>query len=222
MDRIEKSDKELALKILSWLFRAQRILRMDELLEALVVEEGDQDLERECMLEPVAVVECCKSLVLYEETSGLVRFTHETVQDFIAKHVQNLPQTFVLAKTCLTYLSFDEFHEPCSETDILANRVERYKFICYAARFWAIHTKEAEECPDVQEAVLTCLISESKTNSILQLEAYAASGGGGMSFTSGQTMLHVIAERGLATTCSLVLHESGNPNDYRYVSPVAR
>jgi hypothetical protein len=204
MERIEKSDKDLALRILSWLFRAQRVLRMDELLEALVVEEGDQDLEREYMLDAGSVVECCKSLVLYEESSGLVRFTHETVQDFIAKNIPHLLQTSVLAKTCLTYLAFREFDEPCSQEEILKNRVEKYKFLRYAARYWAFHTKEAEQCPDVQDAVLSCLASENKTNSILQLEAYA-SAGSGTSFTSGQTLLHVMAERGFATTCSLVL-----------------
>jgi len=78
------------LKILSWLFRAQRVLRMDELLEALVVEEGDQGLEQDYMLDAAAVIECCKSLVLYEESSGLVRFAHETVQTFIARNIPNL------------------------------------------------------------------------------------------------------------------------------------
>jgi ankyrin repeat protein len=208
MGRIEQSDKDLALRILGWLFRAQRVLRMDELLEALVVEEGDQDLERESMLDASAVVECCKSLVLYEESSGLVRFTHETVQEFVAKNIPNLLQTSVLAKTCLTYLAFYEFDKPCPEAELLKKRLERYRFLRYAARYWAFHTREAEQCRGVQEAILSCLAGESKTNSILQLEAFTASGGGGILVTSGQTLLHVIAERGLATICSLVLDRS--------------
>jgi len=114
-----------------------------------------------------------------------------------------------LAKTCLTYLSFHEFEEPCSQADLLKKRVG------YAARYWAYHAKEAEQCPDVQNAVLACLASEAKTNSILQLEAYTASG---KTFTRGQTLLHVIAERGLATTCSLVLDTKRKPMGTRYVT----
>ena len=109
MQRIENSrrrnDKDLAMRILSWLFRAQRTLRMDELLEALAIgptrmdcdendsDDGDQDLIHENMLQPFQVIECCKSLVLYEESSGLVRFTHYTVQEFIAKSYSTGPPT---------------------------------------------------------------------------------------------------------------------------------
>ena len=86
MQRIEQSkpgDKVLAIKILSWLFYAFRPLLMDELLEALVVEDGDQDLQRDDMLQPTDVIECCKSLVVHEISTGLVRFPHYTVQEFI-------------------------------------------------------------------------------------------------------------------------------------------
>src|SRR5271170_5642231 len=70
LGRIDEIDRDLAFRIFSWLFRAQRILRMEELLEALVVEEGDKDLELECLLEPSYVIKCCNGLVLYEESSG--------------------------------------------------------------------------------------------------------------------------------------------------------
>lgn len=60
--RIDKVDKELALVILAWLYRAQRNLLMDELLEGLA---------RDFLLSPTDIIECCGSLVLHEESSGL-------------------------------------------------------------------------------------------------------------------------------------------------------
>ena len=66
MARIEDNDRDLAMKIFSWLFRAWRILLMDELLEALVVEETGTDLDREFLLEPSDVIRCCNGLVIWE------------------------------------------------------------------------------------------------------------------------------------------------------------
>src|ERR1700738_3051885 len=111
MQRIENSgDTELALKILSWLFRARRPLHMEELREALVLQLGDEDLNHEFMIPPAEIVECCKSLLVHEESSGLVRFTHYTVQRFIADKIhQKLPPISDLAKTCAAYLSLPEF-----------------------------------------------------------------------------------------------------------------
>ena len=81
MERIEHSDDgdmRLALKILSWIYRARRTLFMDELLECLAVEDGNTDLQRDFLLGS-AVIECCKSVIIYDESSGAVRFTHYAV-----------------------------------------------------------------------------------------------------------------------------------------------
>ena len=230
MERIKKSrdgkDKDLAMRILSWLFHAQRTLHMDELLEALAVGPGeddsdvddtdddDQDRIHGNMLQPFQVIECCKSLVLYDESSGLVRFTHYTVQQFIASHIkQSLPPAIDLAKTCLSYLGFDTFNQVC-DSESMEKRVQKYKFGSYAAQFWALHTKgEVEKSPDVQQAVLRLFASENKRNSILQMNAYVSSSGDRLSFTKGQTLLHVIAKNGLAMICRLVLDGRVNGNN---------
>jgi hypothetical protein len=206
IERIEKGDRDLALRIFSWLFRAQRILRMDELLEALVVEKGDTDLDRECLLEPSDVIKCCNSLVVYEESSGFVRFSHETVHDYIKNNMAILPANTHLAKSCLTYLAFDVFDvfDPKISTK---ERVQEYKFSLYSAQFWGFHAKEAEECREVQDAVVACFTSRDRRNTILQTEAYARSNGRSSSFAEGQTLLHLIAETGLARTCTLALEQ---------------
>jgi hypothetical protein len=209
MQRIDKADMDLALKIFSWIFRAQRVLTMDELLEALVVEEGDECLERGGLLDPAEVVECCKSLVLYEESSGLVRFTHETAQDFIANNVQqSLLSTINLAKTCLTYLSFTELMMPSlSETDF-QERIRNHRFSHYAGRYWDYHAREVEEDEEIQAFVIKLLASESRRNSLAQLELYSNSNWLGTSFTTGQKVLHVAAEKGLVAICRVELNSS--------------
>src|SRR5271156_1366901 len=100
---------------------------MNKLLEALAVDSDenqfdddnsddvDQSLIYENMLQFFQIIECCKSLVLYEKSSELMKFTHYTVQEFIANHIQqNLSLIIDLTKTCLIYFAFDQFGDICS------------------------------------------------------------------------------------------------------------
>jgi hypothetical protein len=213
MDRIEKSrpgDKEVTMKILSWLFRAQRTLHMNELLEALAVEPGDEVLERQYMFEPGDVIECCKSLVIHDEGSGLVHFAHYTVQEFIARHMQEkLLPSHDLAKVCLTYLAFGEFTTPCLDVEAVERRVRGHEFSCYAAQFWGNHIKgEPEEMLSIQEPLVHIFGSENRVASILELESYASSSWGSITFAKAQTFLHVMAKAGLVTVCRMAVDGS--------------
>ena len=223
IERIENSydgnNKELVLRIFSWLFYAQQPLLMNELLDALAVdseegnsdgdeeEDGDDDSESQnCkgddnLLQPEQVIEVCRSLVVYDESSGLVRFVHYTVQEFIAQNLKQKLQTPYLAKTCLDYLA--SFDEPCSSFESIKNRIEKYKFSRYATKFWGFHAREAEDHEEVQKAVLEFLSSEGRMNSMVQLDAMNHIFKGRTDVR--QTILHVIAKNGLAVTCSLVL-----------------
>jgi len=173
---------------------------MIELLEALVVEDGDRGLQREEMLTPSEVIACCKSLVIYDESNELVRFAHYSVQEFIGGSLQQkLPPASDLAKTCLTYLAFDEFETPCTDYESLQDRIQQFEFSSYAAQFWAIHvTKgDAERLDDIQRAIFGILACDNKKNLMLQLDPYSF---------SDQTFIHIVAKNGLATICALILY----------------
>lgn len=217
IEQIDEIDRDLAFRIFSWLFRAQRILRMDELLEALVVEEGDRDLERECLLEPSDIIKCCNGLVLYDESSGFVRFFHVTVHDYFKTNIIILPTSAHLAKSCLTYLSFDVFEQPCPGRSSIEELVRRYRFSLYAAQFWRFHTKEAEEYHEVQEDVVSCFTMKGRRNTMLQMEAYAKSHGRNTSFVQGKALIHLLAETGLSATCKIVVEKSLGKEEAGYV-----
>ena len=90
----------------------------------------------------------------------------------------------------------------------METRVQTYRFCLYAAKFWGFHTRgEAETLSCIQQAVFRLLESENKRNSILQMARYADWTWDRLSFTKGQTMLHVIATNGLATICRHFLNE---------------
>src|SRR5271154_5084295 len=142
IERCRSGDKELAMKIFSWVLWARRPLLMEELIEALVVEECDRDLERDCMLQPSQVIECCKSLVVYEAETRTVRFTHYTVQEFLVVNVlKSLERPVTIAKSCLTYLAFNVFSHRCLGGNAVIGRTELYRFAPYAALFWNDHVR---------------------------------------------------------------------------------
>lgn len=66
--------KDLAFRILLWVFNAKRPLQMNELRELVCIEIGDKDIKHH--LKEECLVDVCESLVVYDNSTGTVRFTH--------------------------------------------------------------------------------------------------------------------------------------------------
>ena len=198
---------DTAFRTLAWIFNAQRPLRMEELREALLIGEGVQLEEIPADdYPPNEIVQICESLIIHEEFSGIVRFSHTTVQDWLreSKTYENLPPPADLAQTCLTYLASNVFSEPCLEKKALVKRLEMYKFSKYAVQFWGFHTRgDAETRGDIQDAVLQTFGSELKRTSMLEIEEHKEY----YNFKTGltETLFHVVAKNGLGTICERLL-----------------
>jgi hypothetical protein len=200
VQRIECSqpgDKELAMKTLSWLFRAQRPLRMEELLEALALEEYEQDVSLDVVLGnkliPSDILECCKSLVLFDESSQLTRFIHFTVQEFIARHFNMLPPATHLARTCLTSVAFIGSEE--------SHILRKSRFLDYAVEYCLSHTQgESEQKIEVQRAFLLAFADKDAMIKVWRTVYNSHKN----EFPEG--ILHFMARSGLGTICTLVLN----------------
>jgi ankyrin repeat protein len=219
VERIELADRDLAFRVFSWLFRSRRILHMDELLEALVVEVGDTDLDPESLLQGQDIIKSCNRLVMYEELSEFVRFSHVTVHEYFRNNISLLPPNSHLAMSCLTYLMFNVFSQCCHGKSAIEKRLNIYKFSRYAVENWGFHVKESEDNRQVQETVLACFMSQTRRDAILQMEVYGRSNGRSSVFTEGQTLLHMLADKGLAKTCALALEMRSEVVQPSYISP---
>jgi hypothetical protein len=62
---------------------------MSELQEALAVQPGDLELEKDYCIEPQDIIDCCQSLVIHDEPTGFVHFAHYTVQQFLASDMHH-------------------------------------------------------------------------------------------------------------------------------------
>jgi hypothetical protein len=218
---MDPSQKEFAFQIMSWIYRTPRGLLMDELREALVVEDGDKEFNDEAISSPKYIVEKCAALVIYDDHTGVVRFSHETVQEYLQMHCEkDLLPAAALAKVCLTYLRFDVFdHFREKHSEYVAEWIQNNKFIGYSAEFWGLHTRgESEKDPHIQEAVLLLLSSENKKSSMLEIQSWFSDPWSEVahSIPTSRTVLHVVCSEGLATICKLVLEGRLNASD-RYM-----
>jgi ankyrin repeat domain-containing protein 50 len=209
--------KAVAMKVLSWVIHAHRPLRIEELQEAIAVEDDDTEINEDYLLDPPFIVDVCESLVGYDKGRNVV-FTHYTVQEFFQNEGASflLPISYV-AKTCLTYLTFNELDSDMTwENDYVA-----FPFSIYAAEYWPLHVRAAMETSmDIQINVLKLLI---KSNPSLPrpgerpyiFHPYNFSDKGGRGGTWGiippplrwplEPPLHVVAEHGFSTICKWLL-----------------
>jgi Ankyrin repeats (3 copies)/Ankyrin repeats (many copies) len=222
LDRIDKTGgKGIAIQILSWLFHAQRPLKMDELQEVLSIELDDTELNRDYFIEPDKIIHHCQGLVESDETN--VRFTHYTVQEFLRnKYYDNLLAPKDLAKVCLTYLTFDVFENgPFSDRKSFNECWETHKFAEYAVRYWGIYTRgEGEKDRYVIDSIFKLFQSSHKRRTMHQLFIQQPRGiFRGASKLTIWTPLHIIAQEGLATIYERCISASFDNNN---MSPLSR
>jgi hypothetical protein len=200
--RIKINDTEMegvGIQTLTWLFHAARPLQMDELRIALSVKESHFDPESEPQFHSADVLEMCQSLVVHEESSGVVRFVHPTVQEFLGSLKLSQDR---LAKTCLTYLEHEAFDFRSGfNYKNMESVTRKYTFYCYAAEFWGFHVRgEAENVPGIYEAVCRLLSPTSRRRSIMRMQNLWV-----RTYMEAPTILQIFAANGLVVMCKRFL-----------------
>jgi len=111
LTRIQMKGEEfqrLAFETFAWVLYASRPLTVEELLEALAVEEWSLEREPENIPMMELMLECCMGLVIVQPSDRTVRFSHYSVQEFLSSRSSLIPPALYLAKSSLTYLLFDK------------------------------------------------------------------------------------------------------------------
>jgi hypothetical protein len=120
----------LAIRILAWIVKAQRVLKINELQIAVSLEADMTKLEKMDMLDEGKLIDCCHGLIVMDDTNKTVRLAHVTAQEYLnRKSIIPRNSDTTLAIACITYLSFDEFKnhncQPC-----------RYSIQCHTHNFF--------------------------------------------------------------------------------------
>jgi hypothetical protein len=167
----DDGSKDLALRTLSWVYYGAetRLLSMEELRWALVIEVGDKDIyPRQPLAEDIIAV--CQSLVVCDSQTGIVRFTHYTVQEYFEHNCKDkLSPRVELAKVCVTCLAFDRF--AALDDPVVLSDGATVVFYFYALKFWAYYTKgEGEGDFELQTALLRLFKSPRKRETLFRHE----------------------------------------------------
>ncbi|KAB8229429.1 ankyrin repeat-containing domain protein [Aspergillus alliaceus] len=136
-------EKLRAIGILRWTYFAARPLTVRELTEALLTEATSLttypfDEMPDTWDEYYSLVDIRGSSAS-SITNHTVHFIHTSVKEFLSQ-TSAAKEHELLARTCLTYLCFDEITvDDPYDLDVLQNKKEMFRFLEYASLFWYAH-----------------------------------------------------------------------------------
>lgn len=231
LDRIEDQpldDSELAKTVLSWITYARRPLLAGELCHALAVEKGDTDLDPDNVPEVEDLISVCAGLVMIDEESNIIRLVHYTTQEYFerVREAWNPRAEQDIVSACLSYLSFDSFRSGiCNNDSDFEDRLNRYQFLDYAARYWGSHMLAVTDTTILEQAVEWLLQSElmPAVGQIMAIGSYKYAGYSQRIFRN-ITGFHVTAYFNLTHLMELLLKRSDgslNDVDYRGQTPLS-
>jgi ankyrin repeat protein len=150
------------LKLLHWVFFAMRPLELEELRFAIAIEEGMTDLDPKRQLPFPSFIDWTLGLLVLDSEERIVRFAHLTIKDYLTKHsLQYFPDGHgLLARTCLTYLSFSALSTDTGQTRFLEDG-DLYPFFWYADSNWGHHARESENDTTTCDMTLNWLLSKN-------------------------------------------------------------
>ncbi|KAF6828382.1 ankyrin repeat protein [Colletotrichum plurivorum] len=152
LGRIPNQDHQIAREALAWLCFSLRPLSLDELAEAIIIEEDDTDIDADCRLtNPSVVPAICQGLVHASKSS--VTLAHDSIRTFLQSDwIRNSSASYFaldasevhrsIMRKCLTYLSLTPFTSgPLSDLRQVKHYFTTYPFLDYASTMWPIHSE---------------------------------------------------------------------------------
>jgi ankyrin repeat protein len=152
------------LRLLQWVFFAIEPLTIEELRFAIAIKEGMTDLDPKRQLPFPSFIDWALGLLVVDSEQRRVRFAHLTIKDYLADHsLQYFPDGHqLLARTCLTYLSFSPLSTTTAQTRFLEDG-DLYPFFSYAESNWGHHARESEDDTTTCDMTLNWLLSKNFT-----------------------------------------------------------
>ncbi|KAF4119675.1 Ankyrin repeat [Geosmithia morbida] len=147
MERVRgqpRDSYEIAKQVLSWISCAKRPLTASELVHALAVEIGEDELDEENLPDLEDVVSVCAGLVAVDRMSDTVRLVHYTAQEYFERTWRQwFPEApEYISRVCIACLSFSSFSTgPCTTAAEFQSRLSENTLYDYAARHWGHHAQ---------------------------------------------------------------------------------
>ena len=182
LQRINKSNKDvqqLVQRSLRWLVCSKANLSSEALCQAISIETGDTDLDRNRIPEESEILRRCSSLVRRTARGDGLELAHFTVKEFLMTGIDSCDQEFQvyhygleddeveLAEKCLTFLCFQGYKgEGSSDRRKLLPSGEAHSFRQYAVRYWPDHARKHLSKP-VVSSLTQKLLDPSKQHTFI-------------------------------------------------------
>ncbi|KAM3068553.1 hypothetical protein ACMFMG_011084 [Clarireedia jacksonii] len=218
MERIQQQRGDLprdALLILSWIVNAKRQLTVPELQDALAVEIGKSELDKDNVPTIEHITSACAPLVVVDRESNIVRLVHYTTQEYFKGTQQRWFPTAEadITEICTTYLSFSVFESGvCLRDNEFEQRLKSNPLFEYAAHNWGHHAREASTlCQGVIEFLQKQSQVEASSQALMASERRWDSRNYSQKFPTEMTGLHLGAYFGVYNAVQFILG-SNNPD----------
>ena len=141
----EKARSRLGMEAIMWVAYSERPLQPNELCQALGVEVGSKDLNKDNVPTIRTIMKCGLGLVTVDSSSSTVRLVHFTLQEHILANPALFPSPHsAIAEVCLTYLNFVCIRDL---SPALASPPPTAPFLEYASCHWGVHARrEISKC----------------------------------------------------------------------------
>jgi hypothetical protein len=191
LQRMTPEDLKFAHRILGWVLHTERILKMDELQEALAIEIGVPSLDMDDITNSDIIISTCGGFVEHNPFSDSVTFSHETVRPFLEAHMLTfLPSHSELCKTCLTYLEFLSLSDPpWKPPPFYKESSEGRKFGVYAPEHWQAHAIKAKRNTELETSILKSLSSKAVREVMYHRYAFGSD--------CNYSLLHILCDKSL-------------------------
>jgi hypothetical protein len=142
-----KTYATLAIRILAWLVKAPRTLKINELQIAVSLKADMTKIEKMYFPDEENLIDCCHGLVVMDATNKTVRLAHLSAQQYLTrKDIIPRNSDTTLAIACTTYLSFDEFkNHDCFSCRHYYNRCDTHSFFKYAVANLSFHLNSSDQ-----------------------------------------------------------------------------
>lgn len=177
LERMPEGDQPLAREALCWLCFSLMPMRLSEIAEAVVIEEGDTIIDSDSRLtNPEILIDICKGLISWAPETGLVTLAHDSIRTFLTSdwiktspvssfHLDPPSAHRTIMRKCLTYLQLTSFSDgpTASHTDLI--RIKRdHPLLSYATYYWPIHTERFPLLPQDETLILHFFNTSKKPN----------------------------------------------------------
>ena len=182
MTRIEQKnnddDRKMAMNLLLWIAFARRPLTVGEIEHATSISPKTREIDPDDIVSAKDLTSLCAGLVIID-ASNILRLVHFSAQNYLFENRERWFSNgdLVIARHCLTYLSFKEFENgPCSgphEREDFKRRAEEYPLLDYCCTYWGSHASRSKNAAALSEQALAFLQSSTLLQTTVQVLWYS-------------------------------------------------